>query len=262
MKIDGAKPYSKMTKREKFELKRTIRTQNKKLARLEKKGLASSSAAYRYLEGQLAAGANWLYRDKSGNIRFRENISKMSAQTLSKVKHETKAFRQTQTSTIKGTRAYKKNLVTSYNNMLSKMGITQKVTAEDVKDIHESALYKKLSEMYGSGDAVKIIMRVDATGSTAMLDELINSGRLSPTNIIDPDALFKLIDTHDDYEQAVQGVPGISSEEIRDILVDYAAFDLYTPAQFKELLDQATRHKEDDESLADAVRGVLDYQYR
>ena len=151
-KVQKPKPYAKMTKREKSDLKRTIKTQNAKLERLEKSGLASSSAAYRYLEGQYAAGANWLYKDKSGRIRFKGNISKMSAQTIAEVQFETRQFRRAKTSTLKGTKAARSAMVNAMNKRLEQLGIDKKVrSADEVKNLYESALYKNLQKINSEG---------------------------------------------------------------------------------------------------------------
>lgn len=243
-----------MTKREKLDIKRAIATQNKRLAKLEQKGLEKASSAYRYLEAQYEAGSNYLYKDKRGNIRFRSNISKMSADKISQIKHEVSSFRQAQTSTVKGTKRFKSNLETGYNKMLSDLGIDKKVSAKQIKETHDSAIYKALFAMYGSGQAVKVYYSALDKKSLPLLDHFI-TGKITEQNKIDPDSLIKLFDTHKEYESATRGL--LTRKQVQDILYDTAAFDLYTPAEFRKLVERVKKHLERGENLSDKVRDTL-----
>lgn len=255
------KPYSKMTKKEKAAMKRTIATQNKKLANLEKKGLASSSAAYRYIEGQYAAGANWLYKNKAGQIRFRGDISKMSADTLSQTKYQTKAYRKAQTSTTTGTKQYKTALESGYNKFLQSIGVNRTVKAKEIKEIHESRQYKTLQGMYGSGDAVKIIEYAKMTGNTKYLSELIDTSKLSPENKFTVDQIQKLFGTHKEYEVAARGIRGVTQKELSELVSDYAVFDLMQPEEFNDIVQGVARHRERGERIKDLVEKELQRRY-
>lgn len=255
------KTYRQMTKKERTALKRTIAAQNKKLANLEKKGLAKTSAAYRYLEAQYEGGASFLYKNKAGNIRFKSGISKMSSSALSKVKQEAQGFKQAQTSTIKGTKQYKQNLENSYNKMLAAKGINKRVKAKDIKELHESALYKKVHTMYGSGDAVKIIEYAEETGNAKYFENLINTGKISVSDPMDPDDVIRLLDTHKEYEQAARGVRGITQKELSDIVVDYAVFDLMSPEEFQDIVYWAEDHRERGETIKELVDYAIRQRY-
>ena len=251
-KIPHPKPYARMTKREKSDLKRTINTQNAKLERLEKAGLASSSAAYRYLEGQLAAGANWLRKDKNGNIRFKANISKMSAQTIAEIQFETRQFRRAKTSTLKGTRAARSAMVGAMNARLEKLGIDKKVrSADEVKNLYESALYKNLHKMYGSNDAERIYIKAEKKGDLQYVQSLISA---APD--IDIKALENILDNHTDYEKAAKGL--LSKDQITELFAKYALDTQFkSSADFGQFAQNVAKHTEDGEELFENIVDMM-----
>lgn len=255
-KVTKPKPYARMTKREKSDLKRTINTQNAKLERLEKSGLASSSAAYRYLEGQYAAGANWLYKDKKGHIRFKGNISKMSAQTISELTYETRQFRRAKTSTLKGTRAARSAMVGAMNARLEKLGIDKRVrSADEVKNLYESALYKNLQKMYGSGDAEKIFVKAEKKGDLKYLESLIAA---APD--IDINALNNILDNHTDYEKAAKGL--LSKDQVTELFTKYALDTQFqSSADFGQFLQNVARHTEDGEELFINITDMMESRF-
>lgn len=255
-KIPHPKPYARMTKREKSDLKRSINTQNAKLERLEKSGLASSSAAYRYLEGQYAAGANWLRKDKNGNIRFKANISKMSAQTISEIQFETRQFRRAKTSTLKGTRAARSAMVGAMNTRLEKLGIDKKVrSADEVKNLYESALYKNLQKMYGSGDAERIFIKAEKKGDLKYLESLIAA---APD--IDINALENILDNHVEYEKVTKGL--LSKGQVADLFANYALDTQFqSPADFGQFTENVSKHTEDGEELYQNIIDILESRF-
>lgn len=242
-KVTKPKPYARMTKREKSDLKRTIKTQNAKLERLEKSGLASSSAAYRYLEGQLAAGANWLRKDKNGNIRFKANISKLSAQTIAEIQFETRQFRRAKTSTLKGTRSARSAMVGAMNARLEKLGIDKKVrSADEVKNLYESALYRNLQKMFYS-ESVKMY-----TQAVDQKDEKFLQSLISASKDIDPEDIYNILDTHKEYEKATRGL--LSAEQVQQLFIDYPIANTFTDAAgFAQFVQNVANHTEDENEL-------------
>lgn len=250
------KPYGKMTKREKSDLKRTIATQNKKIARLEKSGLASSSAAYRYLEAQLAAGANWLYRDKSGGIRFRGDISKMSARTLAEVKHETKQYRKAKTSTVKGTKRTRKAMVDSFNAQMQSKGSNIRVrSADQIKNFYEDQMYKSLQKMFYS-EATKTLEIAKETHGERFLETIVQLAE-SGEETFDPERVQKMLEQRADFEQSIVGIHGIDKEDVQQLMIDYSIQDKYTPAEFRELLLNVEKHTEDTTEYMNNVQAAL-----
>ena len=242
-KVTKPKPYARMTKREKNDLKRTINTQNAKLERLEKSGLSSSSAAYRYIEGQLAAGANWLRKDKNGNIRFKANISKMSAQTIAEIQFETRQFRRAKTSTLKGTRSARSAMVSAMNARLEKLGIDKKVrSADEVKNLYESALYRNLQKMFYS-ESVKMY-----TQAVEQKDEKFLQSLISASKDIDPEDIYTILDTHKEYEKATRGL--LSAEQVQQLFIDYPIANTFTDAaDFAQFVQNVANHTEDENEL-------------
>lgn len=242
-KVTKPKPYARMTKREKSDLKRTISTQNAKLERLEKSGLASSSAAYRYLEGQLAAGANWLRKDKNGHIRFKANISKMSAQTISELQFETRQFRRAKTSTLKGTKAARRAMVNAMNARLKDLGIDKRVrSADEVKNLYESALYRNLQKMFYS-ESVRMY-----TQAVEQKDEKFLASLISAAKDIDPQDIYSVLDTHKEYEKAARGL--LSPEQVQQLLIDYPITSTFSDAaDFAQFVHNVANHTEDENEL-------------
>ena len=254
-KVQKPKPYAHMTKREKSDLKRTIKTQNAKLERLEKSGLASSSAAYRYLEGQFAAGANWLYKDKSGHIRFKGNISKMSAQTIAEVQFETRQFRRAKTSTLKGTKAARRAMVNAMNARLEKLGIDKKVrSADEVKNLYESALYRNLQKMFYS-ESVKMY-----TQAVEQKDEKFLQSLIIASEDIDPEDIYNTLDTHKEYEKAARGL--LSPEQVQQLFIDYPISSTFTDAaDFSQFVHNVSNHTEDENELYLEITNNLERRF-
>lgn len=255
------KPYSKLTKREKSDLKRTIATQNKKIDRLADRGLLGSSSAYKHLEAMYEAGANYLYRDKNGVVKFKGNISKMSAQTLSEIKEKTRTFRKTKTSTIKGVKTYQKKLSASYNAMLKARGIEPKkpLKADDIRDLHESDAFKKIEQLYGYYNAVKIIEE----HSDMKDDELIKLVEMSHDfNSDDIEPLMKLIDDGEPFLKIADTTPGLSRSDVEQLQLKYGLFDMLTPEQFQEYTERATENADvDSVSAFEELDKMLNYKF-
>lgn len=255
------KPYSKLTKREKSDLKRTIATQNKKIERLASRGLLGSSSSYKHLEAMYEAGTNYLYRDKNGVVKFRANISKMSAQTIAETKEKTRTFRQTKTSTLKGVKSYQTKLSASYNAMLKAHGIEPKkpLKADDIRDLHESDAFKKIEQLYGYYNAVKIIEEHPDMNEKQLI-ELVEMSHEFNADDIEP--LMKLIDDGEPYLKIADTTPGLSRSDVEQLQLKYGLFDLLTPEQFQEYTERATENADVDSTSAfDELDKMLNYKF-
>ena len=249
-KVQKPKPYAHMNKREKSHLKEEITKVNERIARLEKSGLSKSSAAYRYLEGQLAAGANWLRKDRFGNIRVKGNISKMSADKISQVARETEAFKKAKTSTVSGTKQARQAMLDSFNKRLADMGIKQRVTDPDqIRDMYENKTFKKMQSMFYS-ESVKVYTMATKSRSKRFLTTIMKSAK-----DIAPDEVYKLLDEHKEYENAVRGI--LTSKEVQDLMIKEPIYNKMTPDQFREFVTNVGRHTEEDESLIGNVEKQL-----
>ena len=249
---DKPKSYEAMTKRERSDLRRAIATQNKRIDRLEKSGLASSSAAYRYLEAQHEAGANWLYKDHQGHLRFKANISKMSAEKIDQVRHEVQNYHKAKTSTVTGTRATNRKMVDSFNKRLEEMGIDKRVqSSREIANLYENALFKEVQSQFYT-DAIKIYYQAKKDRDTNFLESITKAE-------LPPDDIQVLMDEHKAYEQAARGY--LTKQQVQDILIEYAPYHTLTPEDFHDLLKNIKKHTEDGDDYLLNVSNELAYRW-
>lgn len=258
-KVQKPKSYARMTKREKSDLKRTIKTQNAKLERLEKAGLAGASTAYKSLEAQYEGGANWLYRDKNGNIRFKGNISKMSAAQIADIKEQTRRYRQTKTGTKTGTKTAQKKMAASYNAMLAKHGIKPKkpLKPSDIRQLHESDAFKKLEEIYGYYMTVKIIEE-NPEMTTKEFEEL---AKIAYDEDADIEIFLKLLEEGDAFVKVAERV-GLTRDDVQKLQLQTGFFDLMTPEQFAVFAQKAAQIADTDGTPpADELENLIKNSY-
>lgn len=257
---DKPKSYEAMTKRERSDLRRAIATQNKRIDRLEKSGLASSSAAYRYLEAQHAAGANWLYMNKKGQIRFRGNISKMSADKIDQLAHEVRGYRQAVTSSVKGTKRTRAKQVESFNKRLEEMGVKESRKSDTIKQIqssnaiktmYDSALYKAFQDAFYS-ESVKFYYMAKETH-----DKRFEESIEKAVNEMDVNDMSVLLDKHTEYEQAAREY--LTKQQVQDLLIEYTFFHDMTPDEFRDRLKSI---KNDTKRGGDYLLNVTNYLAR
>lgn len=250
-KVKKPKPYARMNKREKSKLKEEVTKVNERIGRLEKSGISSSSAAYRYLQAQYAAGATWLRKDRFGNIRVKGNISKMSADKIDQLTREITNFKRAKTSTVSGTKQARAAMVESFNERLSAMGIEKRIkSADEIKDLYENALYKSMQKMYYS-ERMKLYDMATEKRSKRFLKSIVTVGKNIP-----PDDVEKMLESHKEYEKAVKGL--LSSKEVQDLMIKEPIYNRFsTPQQFREYVEHINRHTEEGENLLENVEKEL-----
>lgn len=249
-KIPHPKSYDRMTKREKSDLKSDVSYVNELIADLERSGISSSSAAYRYLEAQKAAGANWLRITKKGGLRFKGNISKMSPDQIAQLTREVGAYKRAKTRGVRGTQEVRQAMVDSFNERLKELGIDKRITdADEIKNIYESALYKSLDKQFYA-ERLKTYEIAERTHSKRFLQSIVKA---SPK--IDIKDLHDLLESHKDYERAVRGI--LKATDVQKLLIDYQFNTYLRPQDFARVVDHFVKHTEDDEELFENLKNYM-----
>ena len=249
-KIPQPKSYARMTKRERSKLKNDVTYVNELISDLEKSGISSSSAAYRYLQAQHAAGANWLRKTKKGGLRFKGNISKMTPDQIAQLTREVGAYKRAKTRGVRGTQEVRQAMVDSFNERLKELGMSKRITdADEIKNIYESALYKSLDKQFYT-ERLKTYEIAERTHSKRFLQSIV---KVSPK--IDIQDLQELLENHKAYEQAVRGI--LKASDVQKLLIDYQFNTYLRPQDFAQLVNHISRHTEDDEELFENLKNYM-----
>lgn len=143
---------------------------NQRLRELEKRGLTEASHAYRYVERLSFDADSATAHDKKGRIKWNTNTRGKSYQQLQHEKAELERFlNQAKTSTVRGTLAQFEKGYQTYKEKAKEAG-RESIPRSEYGDIWRMRNIKKLQEIYGSNEAVRIIERALSRGLT--LDEI------------------------------------------------------------------------------------------
>lgn len=141
-----------MTDLELTELRMDLKRANERLRALERKGY-TNAPAYNYVQSLDVAGeTDIVNHTKKGEIKFRTDISKLSAEQQRDLQTQVQGFLNAQTSTVKG---YKESYSKFTKGFNTKYGTNLK-ESELVDMINDYAM-RKLVDMFGSKEAVKIL---------------------------------------------------------------------------------------------------------
>ena len=143
---------------------------NQRLRELEKHGLTEASHAYRYVERLAFDADTATAHDKKGRVKWSTNTRGKTYQQLQHEKAELERFLyEAKTSTVKGTKAQFEKGYQTYEQKAKEAG-RRPTSRSEYGDIWRMRNIKKIQEMYGSEEAVRIIERALSRGLT--IDEI------------------------------------------------------------------------------------------
>lgn len=162
------------------ELKKKVQATNRKIAKLEKSGVAESSNAYSYLEFMNKGSRTQQHRSfmKSQNApRFRTDLEKMTERQLQALENNVNKFNDAKTSTVRGSKARYSKATATLNERLKNKHI--KLTNTDTKTLFESLAYKQMSDGGLASDTIietynKIKKAKKKSGKTDNIVEFMN----------------------------------------------------------------------------------------
>lgn len=141
------------------ELASMAKRANQRLRELEKQGL-TNSPAYTYIERMRFRQDPALGETKHGEVKFRTDISRLSADDKTNLKNMIKAFLNAETSTTKGARAVAKRARQGY--AAGNKEIAEALTDNDYLSVWSTGIAKEWSRQYGSDFTKQVI---DALGT-------------------------------------------------------------------------------------------------
>lgn len=149
---------SKISKMSEKQLKEYIHTvgkaANQRLRELEKRGLESSSAAYRYVNALARDGEDIaMSRTGTGQIKFNLRVRGLTIQELRHVAATIDRFTQGRTSTVTGV---KNALQKAYDTFQDTFG-DQDIDFTDFATAMANTLFRQFEKIFGSKTAVKIL---------------------------------------------------------------------------------------------------------
>lgn len=162
------------------ELKKKVQATNRKIAKLEKSGVAESSNAYSYLEFMNKGSRTQQHRSfmKTQTApRFRTDLNKMSERQLQALENNVDKFNEAKTSTVRGAKARYSKATATLNERLKDKHI--KLTNTDTKTLFESLAYKQMSDGGLASDTIietynKIKKAKKKSGKTDNIVEFMN----------------------------------------------------------------------------------------
>ena len=170
---------------------------NQRLRELEKQGLESSSAAYRYIERLATDSDLATARTNAGQIKFNLRVRGRNIQELRHMAATIQRFTEGRTSTVTGVKGALKQAWQTFEQ--SQPGAN--MTFGEFAEAMANTLFKNFAKIYGSKTAGAVMDYARGLGlSTAEITGALRAAGFSPDGGTAPD-LVKIYDSLDNFAE-------------------------------------------------------------
>ena len=178
-----------------------IKKANTRIARLESSGI-DFSPAYSSIEVQATFNVDNIFTtSKSGHIKFRTDLTKLSKEQLKTINRVVKDFNEKKSSQVGNV----KKALTKANETFKKKHPDEQITFNDLRRAYANAKAEEIKKLYGSDTVVNIAKKAQY-GDDKFIDSLITH-----------------IDTStDDY-----GKPNHTIQQINELIENYSNSETY-----------------------------------
>lgn len=192
------------------------KTANQRLRELEKQGLETSSAAYRYVNRLLADSDKAMTTTKAGELKFNVNTRGKSQSELRHMAAKIRGFMQAKTSTTTGVNRAAKKAYETFTSNPANAGV-------DYKEFSESlsiSIFANFAQIYGSDQLQELITKTKGMSQRDIEKTLHKAGfyartkrKVPPISRIDDEianfrAEAKPVPTEDELTSEKYGVFG------------------------------------------------------
>lgn len=147
-----------------------VKRANQRLRELEKQGLTNESVAYQRTRKDLIDKKSYASSTKSGEVKFRTDISKLSSSEKRQLKKHVETFLGAKTSTVKGT---KSTIKKQYEKFKETTGFTGSMA--DFGMLWREQKWKAIVDTYGASEAINMVNYVQSVygiGMELAVDEI------------------------------------------------------------------------------------------
>ena len=178
-----------------------IKKANTRIARLESSN-TKFSPAYSSIEALALFNVDNIFTtSKSGHIKFRTDITKLSKEQLKTISRSVKDFNEKKSSQLKNV----KKALTKANETFKKKHPDEQITFNDLRRAYANAKAEEIKKLYGSDTVVNIAKKAQY-GDDKFIESLINHIDIST----------------DDY-----GKPNHTIQQINELIKNYPDVETY-----------------------------------
>lgn len=156
------------------------RQANNRLRTLERKGLSSSSNAYRWAKNQFEMENKFFTLTSTGKVKFNRDLKSMTKNDLIDYINTVENFMQSKTSTVGGTKKKYEKAYNSFEKFLENQEFNT-MTFEEYKDFWESTIVKNYIKKYGSQEALQKTQKYDNDLAIDVMETILETDKLNDT---------------------------------------------------------------------------------
>ncbi len=163
---------------EDVELQSMVKRANQRLRELEKQNLTNSPAykaaeRLRLTSPEIMGGTSSRYTGDDNAVKFSTNIRKLTPNQRNKLRHEVERFLNSETSTVKGTKAVHKRMADAYAEY-SDVDFSG-IDLNEALNIWNTAIVQQYKRFYGSSETEfivsQLIIKMDQKSAVKFLED-------------------------------------------------------------------------------------------
>ena len=156
------------------------RQANNRLRLLERKGLAKSSNAYRWVTNQFGLENPFISLTSTGKVKFNKDLKSLSKGELIDYINTVENFMQSKTSTVGGTKRKYEKAYNSFKKFLQQQEL-KTMTFDEYKDFWEDTIIKNYIKKYGSQEALQKTQKYDKDLAIDVMETILETDKLNDT---------------------------------------------------------------------------------
>lgn len=152
------------------------RQANNRLRLLERKGLAKSSNAYRWVLNQLGLEKPFISLTSTGKIKFDRNFKSMTRNELIDYINTVENFMQSKTSTVRGAQKKYEKAYKSFEKFLENQDF-KNMTFDEYMDFWEDTIIKNYFKKYGSQETIERSQKYDYNMAIDVMETILETDK-------------------------------------------------------------------------------------
>ena len=154
------------------------RQANNRLRLLERKGLASSSNAYKWVKNQFELENKFFSLTSTGKVKFVRNFKSMTKTDLIDYINTVENFMQAKTSTVRGAQKKYEKAYKSFEKFLENQDF-KNMTFDEYKDFWEDTIIKNYFKKYGSQETIERTQKYDYDLAIDVMETILETDKVN-----------------------------------------------------------------------------------
>lgn len=152
------------------------RQANNRLRLLERKGLASSSNAYRWAKNQFELENKFFSLTSTGKVKFDRDFKSMTKTDLVDYINTVENFMQSKTSTVRGAQKKYEKAYKSFEKFLENQDF-KNMTFDEYMDFWEDTIIKNYFKKYGSQETIERSQKYDYNMAIDVMETILETDK-------------------------------------------------------------------------------------